>query len=131
MNAVAQPADPRPLWHAQITALCMTLAALCELVPWGTTDIGRLPSHVIRVAQSLVHELVDECVRGEETRGKRARRELLQQADARLWELLKAFRSRHAARHEGLDFDPYRDRKAILEWGARLDDDSRGTNSPR
>lgn len=82
----------RAIWKMQITKQCMTDAALCSLVPWGTTDIGRLPGNVIHAAQSLVHELTAEAARAELARGLRARKDILHECNTRLWDLMKLFR---------------------------------------
>jgi len=77
-------------WRRYIAHRCMLGAGNVGLVKYGVDELGKLPSHVIEVAQAKVHELMSEAARMQ-SRGD-AERAIQQHIERELWHLLRDFR---------------------------------------
>ena len=99
MNAVNAPGADLPAicahWQSVVTATCLRHAALLNLLPWGETDLAKLPAHVYPFAFRKCAELRDRAIDAELKLGTRPR-QLERLVNAELWNALKTFRAADA-----------------------------------
>lgn len=84
--------SPRGYWLGVAHRTCMLQAAIVKLVPWDTTELGKLPASVIQQAHAACHALVAEAVKREEVEGRTARPLIEQYINAGLWALFREHR---------------------------------------
>ena len=82
----------REHWRVYIAGRCILSAILCKLVPEGTgrDELGKLPAHVIEVAQAKVHQLVKLAM--SEDKAGESRLLIGQEIETQLWRLLYDFK---------------------------------------
>lgn len=102
MSAVAKPvAQPesfppamREYWRTWVTRECMRSAACLNLVPYGESQLARLPVGVHATAVKLCADLVTRACRAEAARGGRRHPKIAHLALTELWRGLKPFTQR-------------------------------------
>lgn len=77
-------------WASQVIATCLRNAALLNLVPYGETDLQRLPANVRDITIRKCRELRDEATRSELEFGQR-REQIERFVNTELWNALKPF----------------------------------------
>lgn len=73
-TAELYPAALRVYWHDLVKRELMRTAGLMNLVPYGETDISKLPANVHTIALKLVGEQLLEACRQETVLGRRSAR---------------------------------------------------------
>jgi hypothetical protein len=84
------PAAIRNHWHSVILSECMRCAALLNLVPWGESDIRKLPANVHEFALRFCADLLERMCKAELALKYRPQR-LEKQVAQDVWNALKPF----------------------------------------
>lgn len=76
-------------WRSVVAQTAMRHAALLRLVPWGTAELGKLPSDVYRIVLRHCQELLDwACDEERRLHGQRTA-SMAQHINSALWNLMK------------------------------------------
>lgn len=82
----------RGYWRSVIVATVMRHAALLRIVPWGTTELAKLPDECREVVARRAGELLGEAVEAERKVAPQRPPGIEQHVNSELWQTLKLYR---------------------------------------
>ena len=88
------PLEVRAFWFEELTHSVMLAASYLNLVPYGTKELGKLPSTVHELAVRKIADLVEQCARYDVQTQRRRRDVLRSRAYSEIWRTLRPFTRR-------------------------------------